>query len=293
MKKKLFSPFLNHLENSIDDDFSIMDSPLFFNNIDNFSFYQKNVIIQKNNKFSDYDEENGKENDFPCFATKNCISNYDESNFINIFSFESEQKEIISHLYSENNNIKEDGKKMKEMSNLLGENKNKENNDVLNSLSFIDYSIKNNTSNIYILSKPVVGISITNEICENSFSNSNIINKKLKKTNINWQNLEIEYKREFLLFNKGSNNLYVNEIINSINNIENQKIKQLNKLFITYNSENRDNDKLIGKKRKNKTNKRSEKPDDIRKKLKSRFHKIFTKKINDNLKAVNSKKNFT
>ena len=279
MKKKSFSSFLNYLENSIDDDFSIMSSPLFSNNVDNFNFGQKEFIIQKNNQFSDYDKENGEKKNFPCFVAKNCISNNDEFNFKNIFSFESEPKEIISYIHTENNNIKENGQKIKETPKLYGENDNRENNYELNTLISKNYSIKNNANNIYISGKPVI-------------SNKNIINKKLKKTKIKWQNLEIGYKKEFQLFNKGTNNLYINEIINSINNAENKKLKQSNKLFKTYNIENRDNVKLIGRKRKNNEKKRSEKSDDIRKKLKSRFHKIFTKKINDNLKAVNSKRKF-
>ena len=291
MKNKSFSPFLNYLEDSINEDFSIMRSPIFLNNVDDFNFYQKDIITQKNNiQFNDYDDEDEEENDFPCVTAKNCVSNYDESNFINIFSFENEQKEIISHVYTENNNIKEDGKKIKEMSNLSRESSNRENDDELNSLNSKDYS-KKNKNNIFIPRKPIIETSISNQMCENIID-SNIINQKPKKTKINWQNLEIDYEKEFQLFNKGTNNLYVNEIINSINNTENQKIRQLNKLFKTYNIENGENVKLIGRKRKNEPKKKYEKPDDIRKKLKSRFHKIFTQKINDNLKAVNSEKKF-
>ena len=291
MNKASFSPLLNCPDNSIDDDLSIMSSPQFLNNIDNFIFCQKGNIIQKNNQFSDYDEESGEENNFPFTATKNYISNYDESNFINIFSFENEPNEIIGHIYPENNYIKEDGKKIKEMPNLSGDNNDRENNKELNSLNSKGYSIKNNTNNIDISGIPGITINISNEINKNIID-SNVINKKLKKTQISWQNLEIGYEKEFQLFNKGTNNFFVNEIINLINNIENQKKVQSNKLFKTYNIENGDNTKLIERKRKNETKKRFEKPDDIRKKLKSRFHKIFTKKINDNLKAVNSKKKF-
>ena len=288
MRKNSFPPFINCLENPADDDFSIMSFPPFLNNVDNFNFFQKDLNIQKNNQFSDYDEEIEEENNCPCIAAKNCFSNYDGSNFINIFSFENEQKEIISHINTENNNFKENRKIIKEMSNLSEEINNKENNDELNSK---DYSIKNNTNNISILGDPIIEINNYNEMDENIID-SNITDKKSKKTKFKWQNLDTNYQKEFQLFSKGTNNLYVNTVINTINNIVNQKIKQSNKLFTTYNIENEGSDKLIGRKRKDKIKKKYEKPDDIRKKLKARFHKILTKKINDNLNAVNSKQKF-
>ena len=54
----------------------------------------------------------------------------------------------------------------------------------------------------------------------------------------------------------------------------------------------KENIQLIGKKRKAAKKKRREKPDDIRKKLKSRFHKLLKKRLNLLLRKAGSKKEF-
>ena len=291
--KNAFVPFMNYIEPTIDD-FSIIKSPLNINNVDDFISCRKDIFELKNNQFSDYDEENEEEeDDFPYVTPKNCISNNEESpNLVNIFSFENEPKEAINHVFIENDNNKEDeiSKKMIKMSDFLGENNSdKENSDELNSLSKDD-SLKdtyNKSNNINILGEPENNVNILNKTCKN-INIKNIIKKQLKKDKNKTEYLEFDYTKKFQLFNKGTNNKYVNEIINLINNKE----KNQKKLFKIYSCGNENAVKLVGRKRKNKKKKRCEKPDDIRKKLKSRFHKIFTKKLNDNLKAANSEKEF-
>ena len=144
---------------------------------------------------------------------------------------------------------------------------------------------KNESNKNIIFEEPVTEHNIPNETIGNIIDN-NIKNKKLEKEKVKQQNLEDNCNKKFQLFNKGTSSFH--EIINSINN-KKQKPK---KLFKIYNYENGDKIKLVGRKRKSKPKKRGEKSDDIRKKLKSRFHKIFTKKINANLKAINSEKEF-
>ena len=298
MKKSIVQSF-NYLENSINDD--LMNSPPFLNNVNNFNFCQNDIFIQKNNQINDYDEENEEENEYPCIIADYCITNYNESKFVNIFSFENGLKETITNKYIENDNNEEDdfSKKIREMLNFSGHNNDKESNDGLNSLNFNNYflidnknkinnSNNSNNSNLDMLGEPVIEVKVSDEICVDS----NIINEKTKKTIIRWQKLETNYGKKFQLFNKTTNNPYINEIINFINNISKIRKKRMKKIFKTYNIENGNNAKLIGRKRKNEPKKRCEKPDDIRKKLKSRFHKIFTKKLNDNLKKINSKKKF-
>ena len=298
--KKIFPPFLICPDNSIDNVFSIMSTPLNLNNIDDFSSFQNNTFIQKNNQFSDYEEEIEEEDDFD-FITKNCITNNEElTNFINIFSFDSDSKGTFKHIDMENSKNKEGEISLKKcvMENFSGENNNEKNNEKLNSINSKDHISKDNknncnNNNIDFIGNPIVKINNNNEISKN-IVNKNNTNKKLEKEKLKWKNLEIDYANKFQLFSKGANNSYIHEIINSINNlINNKKInkkKKPKKIFKINNIENGDDIKLIGKKKKRK--KRCEKPDDIRKKLKSRFHKIFTKKINDNLKAANSEKIF-
>ena len=256
--------------------------------VDNFNFLHKKIFIGKNDQFSDYSDENEVLDDFVCTA-ENYISNYEETpKFENIFSYKKDQEETISQILIGNDNDKEDesSKKIREMLDFIGEN-----NDESNSLNFENNSLKNKNNKInnnsIILGNNVVEANNSNEICGNILDN-NIVNKKLKKESISGKELEIDYMKTFQLFNKGTNNPYINGIINSIN----IKKKQSRQLFKIYNIEHKDSDKLLGKKRRDKIKKRYEISDDIRKKLKSRFHKIFTQKINDNLKAVNSDKKF-
>ena len=195
--KKSFESFSNSLENSIDGDFSIINSPFFLENFNNFNFSPINIFTQENIQLYDYDEGN--------------------------------EKGLLNELVNE--------------------------------------------------------INISNQI-DGNFKNNNIINKKPKMAKFKLLNFDINHSKKFQLFNKGSNNSFVNEVINSISNIK----KQPKKFFEINNFDNVDSVKLIGRKRNKKH--RNEETDNIRKKLKARFHKIFTKKINENLKSANSIKEF-
>ena len=59
--KKSFMPFSNYLDNSIDDDFSSVNFPLFSASINNSNYCQTDVFNRKNSQFSDYDEGNEKD----------------------------------------------------------------------------------------------------------------------------------------------------------------------------------------------------------------------------------------
>ena len=292
--EKQFAPFFNYIRNSINNDF--ISSLIFLNNFYNFNFFQINSFNRKDIQPNDYNRANKIDSQF--IHAGNCIPNYIKPNYVNFFSFENEPKNIINNIYIENDKNKEDliSQKTKNISNFSGEINNKDNQNELNSLKYKDdylndnNNISNNNNDDETSGEPVIEINTCNELCENIIDN-NIINKELKKQKIKFQNLEIDYAKKFQLFNKGTNNQYVNEIINLINDARKIKKKKKN-IFKISNDENEDSVRLIGRKRKNIIKKRFEKPDDIRKKLKSRFHKIFTKKINDNLKSVNSKKKF-
>ena len=253
---KYFASFFNFLENSSERD--LMNSSFSSNNVDNFKFFQKDTLIGKNNRFIDEDKKIEKQDDFPSFTTKNFISNYDEQNFENIFSFENEPKETVNHIFIENDKKDEISKKFEDIFNFSGENNNRDNSNELNFLNYKDYSLKDINNNISctsdILDEPEIEINISKEISENIIDNN--INKRLDNTKIKLQKLEINYSKKFQLFNKGTNNQYVNEIINSINNKKKPKKKRRKKLFKTNIFENGQNAKLIGRKRKNKRKKR-------------------------------------
>ena len=284
-------PIFVNPENSTYPDFSKMNNSIDLNTV---NYLQKELLTQKNNKNSFYIKENEVEDDSVCSA-KNFIPSYEESpNFLNNVSLKKEPKEAKNHIDINSGNKKEDeiATKIINVFDFSGENNGKDDNNELNSLNSKETMLKdkNKSSNDSdILGETVAEIIISNEIIGND-TNSYSLNKKSRKKKAKWQNLEIDYGKKFQLFSKGTNNPYVNEIINSINNEKNKSKKRSKKLFKICNYENGVSVKLIGRKRKKQ--KRCEKPDDIRKKLKSRFHKIFTQKINDNLKAVNSEKKF-
>ena len=280
--KKTITPFIVYQENSNNLDVSKANNSLGLNND---SYFHKETFTQKNNKFNDYSEENKTKDDLSCSA-ENFIQNYEKSsNFKNIFSIKKEPKKTESCINTKNvNNTEEEiSTEIKEVLNY-----SEENNDELNLLNSKDHLSNNDNSNDKnILVEPIFKTNTSNEVCGKD-TNKYIMNNKLKEEANKWQDLEIDYIKKFELFNKCTNNSYVSKIINSINKDK----KRSKELFKIYNIDNRGKAKLIGKKRKIKNIKRCEKSDDIRKKLKSRFHKIFTKKINDNLKAVNSEKEF-
>ena len=83
----------------------------------------------------------------------------------------------------------------------------------------------------------------------------------------------VEYKKGFKIFEENINNALNKEIFIV------KKKKKTNKEM-----------SHLGRKRQN--NKRRNKDDDIRKKIKSRFHKILKKKINEKLKSAGAKKLF-
>ena len=219
-------------------------APFDLNNVDDFNFLQKKIFIEKNDQFSDFNEENDLLDDYVC-TSENFISNYeDASKFENIFSYKKDPEETISHIYIENDHDKQDeiSKKIKEMFNFTGEN-----NSELNSLNSENNPLKDDenksNNNSIILENNAIEANNSNEICVNIIDD--FINKKFKKDSINLQELEIDYMKKFQLFNKGTNNPYIREIINSINN----KRKQSKQLFKIYNIESEDSDKLIGKKK--------------------------------------------
>ena len=94
------------------------------------------------------------------------------------------------------------------------------------------------------------------------------------------------------------NNINNENDINKVNNINSKKIKEIKlkkrkfKKFKIYHIEFKklsEKDKIINKQ----NHKRKYKPDDIRKKIKARFHKSIKNIINENLRRAGSKKLFT
>jgi hypothetical protein len=140
----------------------------------------------------------------------------------------------------------------------------------------------------------IIPISINNI---DSFNNQNY--KQNMPTQINQQISKINFEVNNESINTNLENLILNE--NKVSNKElnnNKKIKRNKNKFkichIEYKKTEKDGndkkDKIITNRLKHR---RKYKPDDIRKKIKSRFHKSIKNIINENLRKAGSKKLFT
>ena len=118
----------------------------------------------------------------------------------------------------------------------------------------------------------------------------------LSNINANYQNTinipNINYKNP-LLFDQNENNINLNQNKIIINENEKQKMnlklkkkRKFNKFKVSYMEPKTKNNYKLNHKRKYK-------PDDIRKKIKARFHKSIKNIINENLRKAGSKKLFT
>ena len=141
----------------------------------------------------------------------------------------------------------------------------------------------------------IIPISINNI---DSFNNHNFrqnmptqINQQISKINFEINNEPLNTNSENIMLNE-------NEISNKELNNNKKKIKKNKDKFKichieykkTQNDGNDKKDKIITNRLKHK---RKYKPDDIRKKIKSRFHKSIKNIINENLRKAGSKKLFT
>ena len=300
------------------------NAPLNLNNTNDFFGYQKNIF--QNNSFSADEEE---DQELPEYENKNYITPWSFNNE-NIFTFEPEKKETLIQTYNEiltdkhfifekkitdlNVFLKEDEKnKYNESIEDNEDNKNNYNNEINN-----ENVISNNNND----NKNNGGNNDDNEKIESSNSKDNFDNNENddmyddqeeqkiiisisdnendpiddriinEKDNIDEEKrkekiLKTDYPKEFFAFTKGGSNPYVNEIIDMINN----DYKKRENICIDNDKKGVVN-KLIGKKRKATKKKRRDKPDDIRKRLKSRFHKILKKRLNLLLRKACSKKEF-
>ena len=141
----------------------------------------------------------------------------------------------------------------------------------------------------------IIPISINNN---GSFNNQNY--KQNMPTQINQQISKINFEINNEPLNTNSENIMLNEneISNKELNNNKKKIKKNKDKFKichieykkTQNDGNDKKDKIITNRLKHK---RKYKPDDIRKKIKSRFHKSIKNIINENLRKAGSKKLFT
>ena len=144
----------------------------------------------------------------------------------------------------------------------------------------------------------IIPISINNN---GSFNNQNY--KQNMPTQINQQISKINFEINNEPLNTNSENIILNEneVSNKELNNNKKKIKKNKNKFkichIEYKKTEKDGndkkdnkDKIITNRLKHK---RKYKPDDIRKKIKSRFHKSIKNIINENLRKAGSKKLFT
>ena len=272
-KEKIFSTFENEkYVNIINNDNDIVK--LFnkkWTNSDKIENQEKNYKDDKNNK------------------TKDCTT----ANFCIDIEICEEKENSINKIETEKNNKEKNG---------VSENKNIEdmnNNNTLTLDKAKGAKIKKQEENFFPFS-PGKGIIQCFKICDGSTSSYNQI------VNINSLSSQ-EYDNSL---NKGDKNILapnpINDNESSINNEEKNITDNNNDEDNSVYTEQIDNgnDNMLfrfttkkyfinsnGKKRRIKK-KRKYKSDDIRKKIKSRFHKTFKNIINNNLKKAGSKKLF-
>ena len=135
----------------------------------------------------------------------------------------------------------------------------------------------------------IMPISINNY---DSFNNQNNEQKKPKQINQQISKIKFEIINEPLNTNSENRLLNENEVSNKELNNNSKKIKKNKNKFkichFEYKKTQKDeNDEIISNRLKHK---RKYKPDDIRKKIKARFHKSIKNIINENLRKAGSKK---
>ena len=272
-------PAQNELENNkndLDADLLIDDYEAAFNKLESNQNDKNSNILNcyyyNNNTIVSYEKE---DYNIPFFI-KNVVS---ENNYFSPIN--NENNELIVKI--EEINQKDKSKNSEKFSNLIKPKKN-----IIEKLK-----INTKTQISSIQKKPrkrgpykkkekaVEKISTENKFFPFStgkgvFNNFNIDASAYEENEINEEE-EFDLEKNI---DKNEENVYSNEQINSINYNSLLKFKA-KKYFILTN----------GKKKRMKK-KRKFKPDDIRKKIKARFHKIIKNIINENLKKAGSKEFF-
>ena len=273
-------PAQNELENNkndLDADLLIDDYEAAFNKLESNQNDKISNILNcynyNNNAIVSYEKE---DYNIPFFI-KNVVS---ENNYFSPIN--NENNELIVKI--EEINQKDKNKNSEKFSNLIKAKKN-----IIQKLK-----INTKTQISSIQKKPrkrgpykkkekaVEKISTENKFFPFStgkgvFNNFNIDASAYEENEINEEEKEFDLEKNI---DKNEENVYSNEQINSINYNSLFKFKA-KKYFILTN----------GKKKRMKK-KRKFKPDDIRKKIKARFHKIIKNIINENLKKAGSKEFF-
>ena len=273
-------PAQNELENNkndLDADLLIDDYEAAFNKLESNQNDKISNILNcynyNNNAIVSYEKE---DYNIPFFI-KNVVS---ENNYFSPIN--NENNELIVKI--EEINQKDKNKNSEKFSNLIKAKKN-----IIQKLK-----INTKTQISSIQKKPrkrgpykkkekaVEKISTENKFFPFStgkgvFNNFNIDASAYEENEINEEEEEFDLEKNL---DKNEENVYSNEQINSINYNSLLKFKA-KKYFILTN----------GKKKRMKK-KRKFKPDDIRKKIKARFHKIIKNIINENLKKAGSKEFF-
>ena len=194
------------------------------------------------------------------------IENNYELNFCNTSNLNFyDTNDISQGILTKNENITEVYKNVFRQ-NFYVENDKKE-NQAFTSLYKIE---KNNNNNL-------------KDYNTNNVNNSNII-IEIKNTNFNYEDKIENQNIVFNIFNSGDYDIYSNYMIDEVLNNSNKKcikIKTIKKLFTQFPKKRR-------KKKKN-IEHRKDNADNIRKKIKVKFHKILKNSINEKLKNAGSK----
>lgn len=188
----------------------------------------------------------------PTFIVKNNTHNFDDISFIN---FIDTNDDISQDILRENENQLDI---YKNMFNPIFETEK-----VFNSFDSLEDS---NTNNV---------------------DNSNII-IEIKNININFEEKNENEINNFIIFNNGNYDIYSNNIINeALNDEANKKIKKVKKVKKTKKFFS-----VVPKKPKKKKKNiefRKDNSDNIRKKVKGKFHKFLKNAINEKLKKAGSR----
>ena len=252
--KNIFDYYLNYYNNNNNNHF-IID----IKNFEEINDIQK--ISKKLTKFGQINKENYKN------INHNKLNNGSEDQSNNSFNNNNDSNNNMNN----NNNRNND--------NNNNNNNDNNNNDNNNNDSNNNNDNNDNNDNNY------------NNNNDNNDNNNNDNNDSDSNNNFNNNNNNYDSNNEDNTSSNSNNNLNIN---NNVIDKNDNNISSLssNNIFRIYSIEEIRDQKNLQRKKLRHKKKRKFKPDDIRKKIKARFHKNLKEILNENLKICGSKKFF-
>ena len=205
----------------------------------------------------------------------------------NLTNFGQINKENYNNIINHNNlNSSSD-----EQSNNNFNNNNDSNNNINNNSNGNSNNYDNNDSNNNNDNNDNNDNNYNNNNDNNDNNNNNDNNDSDSNNNFNNNNNNYDSNNEDNTSSNSNNNLNINNNVN-VKNENNISSLSSNNIFRIYSIEEIRDQKNLQRKKLRHKKKRKFKPDDIRKKIKARFHKNLKEILNENLKICGSKKFF-